>query len=191
VLLFLLFKQNKKINALKSEFSNANNSLTIVKDKLNREVATSKILQLEKNDMKKLAEIYKSKFDLEKMKPGKIKYIQSSSVQTIHDTTIVSTVSYLDSLPTYSIQDSSQWHYIKVLAKADSSKIFWLVNNQFITTHSNIAPFWKSPEYHIQTINLNPHTQTKEQLTYQIKPKKANRLIWFGCGLLISLIIKQ
>lgn len=190
VLLFLLVQQNRKLNALKNHFAIVNDSLTVVKDKHNREVATAKILQLEKKDLKKMAELYKSKFELEKIKPGKVVYISNTKTQTQHDTTIKTIVAYKDSLPIYTISDSSDWHTLNITAAADSSFISFSVSNQYITTHTKTTPFWKSPEYEITTINLNPHTTTKEQSTHKLKPKKANRLIWLVVGGLITFIIK-
>jgi hypothetical protein len=190
-LLLLLVQTNRQLSAVKQQLTFVNDSLTSVKDKYNREVATSKILQMEKKDLVDIAKIYKSKYDLEKMKPAKIVYLQSSKIETKHDTIIKTSIEYTDSMPTYIVQDSSQWHTIRITAKADSSHIYWSVNNKYITTHYNSAPFWKAPQYHIQTINLNPHTQTKEQLSYQLKPNKANRLLWFGAGLLTSYIITR
>ena len=191
LLLALLVNQNRTIKRLQNNFTNANNHLTIVKDKYNREVATSNILQLEKKELAETVLIYKSKYQLELTKPSKISYISNTVTETIHDTVIQTKVSYIDSLPIYTITDSSQWHYINVIASADSSKLYWKITNQYISTHYNSSPFWKAPQYKIQTINLNPHTRTKEQHSYTIKPKRANRLIWFGCGLLTSFILQQ
>ena len=188
VLLFLLVNQHRTINSLKQHFAIVNDSLTIVKDKHNREVATSKILQLEKKDLKKIAADYKSKFELEKIKPGKVVYIQTTSTQTKKDSIIKTIVTYKDSLPTYTVTDSSQWHYIHVVANADSSHVYWHVNNQFVSMHTQTQPFWKTPEYIVTTTNLNPNTTTTEQHTYKLKPKKSNRLLWFGAGFILSLI---
>ncbi len=189
VLLFFNIKQFRKIASIKENFAIANYDLKITKDKHNREVAVSSVLQLERKKINKIAAFYKSKYDLEKIKPGKVTYLQHTKIQTKFDTIIKTQVSYTDTMPIYTITDSSKWHYIKVVAMVDSSNVYWAVNNEFISTHTNTSTFWNAPKYEIITTNLNPNTQTTERHTYKFKPKKANRLLWFGAGFLLNALI--
>lgn len=189
ILSWFYYFDYKKLNKTYTENQILKQSLNTYKDIYERQVATINEIELDKHTLKIEVAKIKDKYNLTFVKPSKVKSITSVKTETAERIITNTIVKYIDSFAQYSSYDSTQWHVIKVLATIDSTFIHYKINNQYITTSANISPWYKSPQYKITTINLNPNTQTKEMINYKLKPKRAKRLIWFGLGLIAGSYI--
>ena len=115
--------------------------------------------------------------------------IASADTVVIHDT--ITGDSIIQLYPEYTTQFENRWEKFDIKANKDTFNIDYTVFNEF-----NIEYEWRRPkafarkEAFLTITNKNPKTATIDQKAFVVKPKPANKAVYFVAGAL-SIVAVQ
>lgn len=189
---FMTYLYGKSINnALNEELRYKNNEIKTWIDKHNRQTTEISTLELYSEDLKLMAIHFKNKYDIEKLKPGKVTSIAGETIHTTDTIKIETDSAYIvNGNPVYIINDSTQWHNFNIIASKDSTIINYTISNSFVSWHQNDSKWYQRDRIKFYSINLNPNTRTTDKIEYQAKSNRKYSLIYLIVGLTAGLLIK-
>lgn len=183
-------------NDLSESYFNSKHELKSTIDKYNRQTTQLRYAEMAKEDLKDIAIDLKGKYELEKMRPVKMRSLSLENIVTKDSIKTKTDSAYtIDGSIVYHIKDSSKWHVFDIVAGKDSSLINYSIENEFVSWHQIDSKWYQSQKINVYSINLNPHTRSTEKIAYTVKEKRKYRLVWYvaiftGGMLANNLILK-
>jgi hypothetical protein len=175
-----------KLSTMESMYLHAENNNATFLDKYERETFNTKLLEETNSSLKHLAMDYKQRYEIEKIKPGKVVRIGSNVIKTTDTLYLpIDSIKYITSkLPTYYLHDSTPWHTFNLVIGSDTGSINYTITNKFVTWDQKISSWYQADQYQVNVINLNPKTRSIEKIEYQVKAKRKYRGAIFVAGIL-------
>lgn len=120
--------------------------------------------------------------------------VTSTTTVISHDTVVKKDTVYI--YPEYELKrDSSKWHDISAKATRDSFSVHYKVFNEYEIKQSwqkqkGLKKLFSSDVPVVSVLNLNPHTETRELKSFELKPKKHSWIKSFAEGVIAVELIR-
>jgi hypothetical protein len=198
--------KQREVDKLKTENAILNgvkdDTLTIIRNKLNQEVATGKVLIGTEEEFKKMD--FKKDSTITRLQKLLNKHTEAAAVidnQTIgtadavtfviHDTVHLPHDSTTCSV-TYKSHFENHWEKFDILASRDSIRMKYKVFNEYnitVNTTKEGKFLRKRIVETIQIVNLNPNTETKDLKSFESVQPVTKKMPIFGIGVGAGLIL--
>lgn len=200
ILCLCLNRQCNTLKEVQNSYRAANDDLNKVRNRLGAEKATTKLIISDYKQLKRLSDgkdssivALKKLVDRHTLSATVGASETGNSVSLRTDTLVFTdTVIYNDTVflfPEYYSAFSNKWERFNIKASKDTITLDYTVFNEFSIEQTYKRDGWFKPKYPVVIVNNNnPNTTTTSLKSFNVKPKKANRLVWFVVGGVAGII---